>query len=477
MKLKKLLSLLLTAAVFLTSLALGGVTASAAAGISVSGEYKDGYYVLQMYGMSKKQYNAFINGADGFRVTVYSADGKSNVFASLDTLKKTAETPVKGYKGGYRVYCGILGNKISSYSTFSDITSVEGLYGSAPGKSYGFRWKLDAGDKNVRSFLPAFTKDPNFTVAFEDVSHNPVKPAGLKSRYSVRADLGDAPLELTRSGSTAQLTIAPENYYKYANTKGAVMDITLKCSGYTISTAFSGGTNYTSTADLNGSDFISKVSVKGKLTEHGGITLTYTFSDKTAAKAFSTSEITARYRVTSGGKIISGGNGFVTVARSGKGNIKQMNISSVETQIYTGKALTPALVIRDGYTKLTAGTDYTLTYKNNTKVGTASVTIKGKGNYTGSKTVKFRIIPGSTSLSERVNDKGRVISWRRVTGAEMYQLYRLEDGKFVSWQTPDGSAYSVTIPAEETGSFKIRALIKSGSKYTPGAWSEILTID
>ncbi len=477
MKLKKLTSLLLAAAVCLTSLMFGGITASAAAGISVSGEYQGGFYVLQVYGMSKKQYTTFINGDDGFRVNVYSADGKANIFLAQDTLKKTAETTVKGYKGGYLVYGGILGNKISMFSTISDIISVEGLYGTAPGKSYGFRWKLDYGDESVRSFLPAMTKNPNFTVTFEDLYHNAVKPAGLKSKYSVAASLGDAPLEFTRGGSSVQLTIPTENYYKYSNTSGAGMDIKLKCSGYTISTVFSGGTSYTSTADFNGADFIDSVSVKGKALEHGGITLTYAFSDSTAAKAFASEEVTAMYRVAAGGKIISGSGDFTSVARAGKGNIKSMNISDIETQVYTGKALTPAPVIRDGYIKLKSGTDYTLAYKKNTKVGTASVTIKGKGNYTGTLTVKFKIIPGSTSLSARVNDDGRVISWRRVTGAEKYQIYRLEDGKFVSWKSPDGSAYSVTIPAEETGSFRIRALIKSGKKYIPGAWSEVLVIE
>ena len=41
--------------------------------------------------------------------------------------------------------------------------------------------------------------------------------------------------------------------------------------------------------------------------------------------------------------------------------------------------------------KLAKKTDYTLEYSNNTKKGTATVTIRGKGQYGGSRTVKFKI--------------------------------------------------------------------------------------
>ena len=73
---------------------------------------------------------------------------------------------------------------------------------------------------------------------------------------------------------------------------------------------------------------------------------------------------------------------------------------TVADQTYTGSALTPAPVVKwDGKT-LSAGTDYTLTYKNNTNAGTAEVTITGKGNYTGSVTKTFKII-GTGSTSEQ----------------------------------------------------------------------------
>ena len=76
---------------------------------------------------------------------------------------------------------------------------------------------------------------------------------------------------------------------------------------------------------------------------------------------------------------------------------------------YTGSALKPAFSVYYGDTPLQAGTDYTVTYKNNTKAWQTdkdekeltsaekskapSVVIKGKGNYTGTVTSIFQIAP------------------------------------------------------------------------------------
>lgn len=72
-------------------------------------------------------------------------------------------------------------------------------------------------------------------------------------------------------------------------------------------------------------------------------------------------------------------------------NISKTKISTLKTGAFTGKPLTQALTITYGGKKLVNGRDYTLTWKNNKNIGTASVTIKGKGKYNGSVTKKFRI--------------------------------------------------------------------------------------
>lgn len=59
--------------------------------------------------------------------------------------------------------------------------------------------------------------------------------------------------------------------------------------------------------------------------------------------------------------------------------------------VYNGKPQTPSVAVMDVDTLLTEGIDYTVEYSDNINVGTAKVTVTGKGNYTGSKTVNFTI--------------------------------------------------------------------------------------
>lgn len=82
----------------------------------------------------------------------------------------------------------------------------------------------------------------------------------------------------------------------------------------------------------------------------------------------------------------------------------QLRIEPIVEQPYTGKAIQPTVEVYDGDTLLTLGTDYTVSYKNNTKAcmqpwadekKVPTVTVKGKGYYNGSGAAAFQIIPQS----------------------------------------------------------------------------------
>lgn len=76
-----------------------------------------------------------------------------------------------------------------------------------------------------------------------------------------------------------------------------------------------------------------------------------------------------------------------------KAQISKASISSVSAKYTTGlKAVKPAPKVTFGGKKLKKGTDYTLSYSNNVKPGTATVTVSGKGKFTGSKAVKFKLV-------------------------------------------------------------------------------------
>ena len=67
---------------------------------------------------------------------------------------------------------------------------------------------------------------------------------------------------------------------------------------------------------------------------------------------------------------------------------------------YTGDAITPDVELYDGSTRLVKGVDYDLSYENNINVGTATITVTFKGNYTGTRVVYFNIVARELSNSD-----------------------------------------------------------------------------
>ncbi|MCQ2524643.1 MAG: fibronectin type III domain-containing protein [Lachnospiraceae bacterium] len=76
---------------------------------------------------------------------------------------------------------------------------------------------------------------------------------------------------------------------------------------------------------------------------------------------------------------------------------------TVNDQSYTGKKLEPAVTVKNGNVAVDKS-KYTVTYKNNTNVGTATVTVTAKtgSGFTGSKSAKFKITKAKNAI--KVND-------------------------------------------------------------------------
>ncbi len=72
--------------------------------------------------------------------------------------------------------------------------------------------------------------------------------------------------------------------------------------------------------------------------------------------------------------------------------ISAASAQAITNQTYMGSAITPAPVLTFNGATLLADTDYTLSYSNNVSVGTATITITGKGNFTSSTSTTFDIV-------------------------------------------------------------------------------------
>ena len=81
---------------------------------------------------------------------------------------------------------------------------------------------------------------------------------------------------------------------------------------------------------------------------------------------------------------------------------------TVNDQVYTGKEIQPAVKVEYGGKTLNKGNDYTVNYSNNMDIGTASVTVTGKGNYTGTKSATFKIKPKAVTGLTLIAGKGTI---------------------------------------------------------------------
>lgn len=132
-----------------------------------------------------------------------------------------------------------------------------------------------------------------------------------------------------------------------------------------------------------GKEIEPKVNVKvsdKKLTENTDFTVKY--SDNVNVG-------TAKVLVSGKGvyKVLASVANFTIITK----DIANIVVAPIENQAYTGAEINPELVITNGEQILTEGVDYTVTYKNNTEVGTATAEITGIGNYSGKTSVTFEI--------------------------------------------------------------------------------------
>ncbi len=161
-------------------------------------------------------------------------------------------------------------------------------------------------------------------------------------------------------------------------------------------------------------------------------------------------------------------------------DISSLKITAPNSQSYTGKAKTPDVTIKDGNYTLKKGTDYTLTYKNNKKIGKATVTIKGKGKYSGEKAVTFKIVPKKPTLKVKKGATKATLTWSEVKGAEKYQIYySVNGGKYKKLTTT--SKLTKTVKgldfSKNIYKFKVRAIAEGGDGKTyTGSFSKVVTV-
>ena len=273
-------------------------------------------------------------------------------------------------------------------------------------------------------------------------------------------------------------------------------------------TAFKTGTGYvTVTASANGYDSVSKdvkIVVSKKSLNNGLLTLSETsyVYDGTYKKPAAT--------VTFGGKVLQEGKdytisyrnnlnvGVTTVIATGMGDYtgytsKNFTITkralaggtvSVASSVsFTGSNITPSVTVKVAGRTLTSGTDYTVSYSNNKNVGTSNVYVYGKGNYSGSLSAKFDIVPAKQQIQKlETKYKGFYIDWAQKGSATGYDVeYSVKANmsgavsKHLTANKPDTLTVS-GLSGDKTYYVRVRSYTNVNGKVYYGAWSDVKSI-
>lgn len=152
---------------------------------------------------------------------------------------------------------------------------------------------------------------------------------------------------------------------------------------------------------------------------------------------------------------------------------------------YTGKAIKPAVTVYKGTTKLNKKY-YSVTYKANKKVGTATVVVKGKGKYKkyqGTATFTINLAKMAKPTLKSTKSGTVTVKWKRSKQAAGYEVQFSTNKKFTAGlvkKTVKGSS-KVTLTQKslkknKTYYVRIRCYKKVGSTTFYSPWSKTAKI-
>ena len=213
------------------------------------------------------------------------------------------------------------------------------------------------------------------------------------------------------------------------------------------------------------------VKLNGKTLKNG--------TDYTVSYSNNTKVGTAKVTITGKGNY----TGSVSKTYSIKNNFKKATVSGISTKAFTGKNITQSITVKYNGKTLKKGTDYTVSYSNNKKVGTATVKIAGKGSYTGTVTKTFKINPAKQEIQKlTAKSKAFFVDWAQKGSATGYEIQYATNSKFTSAKkvTITNNKTDKTTVSKLSGKKKYYVRVRSyttvkGTKYY-GAWSSVKNV-
>jgi hypothetical protein len=157
-------------------------------------------------------------------------------------------------------------------------------------------------------------------------------------------------------------------------------------------------------------------------------------------------------------------------------------IGAISPGVCTGKAINPLPAVMFRGKTLKRNVDYTLSWANNLLPGFGSVTIRGKGAYTGVKTAYFRILPAITGgLTVKTGQKQMLVTWKKAAPNTVveYQLrYRAKGDGGWRYRVVSGTQNAFLLKKLSTGrqyEIQVRGRKLDTGLLLAGSWSNVLT--
>ena len=158
-------------------------------------------------------------------------------------------------------------------------------------------------------------------------------------------------------------------------------------------------------------------------------------------------------------------------------DIKNMTITLAKTKyVYDGTSKKPSVTVKDGTKLLRNGQDYTVTYSKNVDVGTATVTVTGKGDYTGTSAVKFVIVKSNNTIkaSNIIKDTSKKTQTVKIKASVKYKAKLTYSSNSKSVKVD--SSGKVTIAKNFTGKAVITITSAATSKYNKAVVKITVTV-
>ena len=149
---------------------------------------------------------------------------------------------------------------------------------------------------------------------------------------------------------------------------------------------------------------------------------------------------------------------------------------------YTGNTHRPGVTVTDGESTLIKNTNFTVTYKNDTEIGTGTVTITGnpERGYTGTKTLTYTIVPKQVTKVKAASADGNGVklTYASVKGAGVYSVWRAtsKDGTYKKVGTSKTTSYTdKTAKIGTTYYYKVRVYKTVGGTRYVGEFSSVVS--